>query len=429
MRMKFRTFVFIAGLFCGSTAFAQDPMGTYFLWQSGQYVATKVHTWASYSAGSDMLTNGFVNKLYLGGYIDDGLKSSVMKRQNRYNIVGATADLGIAGVFRFRKPDVVADGVTEISQKHFMSIRVRDRYRLDGAFGPEAFELAFYGNRPFRGQTVDLSDLKFRFLHWQQVQVQIPLSKTTGIGLSVLKGESFFKGETRKANLFTDPNGYALNVNADFTYQMSDTAKSSFKAWHGTGASLDLYQSFYFGMDQNYILHLAASDIGFIKWSGQSQTFQKDTSFSYTGFTIDDLTNLNDSSFAGLSTDSLLPTAQFKSVTTWLPATLQATFFVYNDGKWNGLVRASLYPNSTARPELKMTAMWKPNKHFRLHTSVAVGGFSRFRIPIETEIAFAKKIYVRGGIDNALAFIVPDKSGGQGAFLSLTYSFERGYSN
>ncbi|MGL4596448.1 MAG: hypothetical protein ACRCYO_02910, partial [Bacteroidia bacterium] len=257
--MKFRNLILSAGLFVGTSVFAQDPMETYFLWPSGQLIANKVQTWASYSAGSDMLTNGFVNKLYLGGYIDTDLKSSVMKRRNSYNVVGATADLGVAAVFRFRKPDDIGNGVTEISAKHFMSIRVRDRYRVDGTFGPEAFELAFYGNRPFRGQTADLSDLKFRFLHWQQVQVQLAISQTSGFAVSVLKGESFFNGETRKANLFTDPNGYALNVTADFTYQMSDTAKSSFKAWHGTGASIDLYKSFYFGLDKNYVLHLSAN--------------------------------------------------------------------------------------------------------------------------------------------------------------------------
>jgi hypothetical protein len=106
---------------------------------------------SNFFAGTASLTNGFINTLYLGGFIDTEMKNQQYDRLSEKNVVGAAAGMRFGGQWQdLKKP------ITHITWAD-------RRLIFNGSFPPDALRLAMDGNQQFKGQTANADRTKFDY--------------------------------------------------------------------------------------------------------------------------------------------------------------------------------------------------------------------------------------------------------------------------
>lgn len=380
---------------------------------------------ADYSLNSSAFTNYFISKFYKGGYIDTDLKNLVLGRMRNTNRVGADLNYGIYAAFK----------LDSIFHKKNVSIffSVRDRAHFDARFSKDFYKVGFYGNASFAGQTANLSDFNLNLLRYQQFQFGFFSSKLDsaarwGIGISFLKGEQFTSVLAKKAELFTSEDGQYIDFNTSLQVAQSDTSHKGLGAFNGYGASMDVYFEAPFKTRVgNSKLSVSVADIGLIRFNKNSLMLNQDSLFHYSGFRIKSVYDLQDSTFKNTSQDSIINSiVPFKkqAVSVTLPATLNLTFetnfskhFHLTEG-----IRYTFNANQTLLTYLKADFYITPR--FMISTTFGYGGYGKYNygVGIFANLGNGFVIYARS--NNIEGYIVPKKTTGQGAYISLVKNFK-----
>jgi hypothetical protein len=194
----------------------------------------------------------------------------------------------------------------------------------------DAFQLIFEGNAPFENKTASLNDITFQDLMYNQYSVGV--SKTSGhfffgINASYLQGFTDQQLKNPNGSLYTAPYGEYLDVAYNMTFNEATSGASHFFDLNGQGASADLK----FGYStENTNFSITVQDLGVIRWAKHPVSYRGDTSFTFNGIEIENLTNISGSGVQGLNLDSVISALSPKKSTaaynTLLPATFQATF-------------------------------------------------------------------------------------------------------
>ncbi|MDQ3110737.1 MAG: DUF5723 family protein, partial [Bacteroidota bacterium] len=263
---------------------AQDPMN-YVYHQYWTHRSENQRSCLSFSgeyqAGSDGLTNSFVNKFYKGGFIDSTTIAAQESELLPSNRIGGYAGLSFGYCWRM-DPD---------SGNWEFGISLRDRQALYGKFSADAFRLVFEGNRPFRGETANFDDTKLTYIHWQQLQFEAkfnaPDHKSDAvIGFSVLNGQQLQEINIRKGSIFTASDGSFIDVNATADYYQSDTSSSKWMSRNGAGSCFNFRFNAYVGDSSSRYksqFSFMVQDLGFIRWNENSRIYSADTNAHYTG--------------------------------------------------------------------------------------------------------------------------------------------------
>ena len=288
---------------------------------------TRIGLVGEYGINSNAFTTAFVSKFYKGGYIDAELKNDVLKRTENMNTIGADLNYGV----------YVGIKLDSIFHKKNISLffSLRDRAHFDARFSKDLYKVAFYGNAPYAGKTADFNDFNLNYLRYQQLQIGLFSSKYDsaarwGIAVSILKGEQYSSIFAQKAELFTSEDGQYIDFNTEMQVAQSDTANKGIGAFNGIGAGLDIYFEAPFKTRfGDSKLRVSVADIGVIKFNSSSLFSNQDSLFHYTGFQVNSIYDLQDSTFANTSQDSIINSiAPFKkqSFSVTLPTVLNLTY-------------------------------------------------------------------------------------------------------
>ncbi len=386
---------------------------------------TRIGLVGEYGINSNAFTTQFVSKFYKGGYIDAALKNDVLKRTEKMNTIGADLNYGV----------YVGIKLDSIFHKKNISLffSLRDRAHFDARFSKDLYKVAFYGNAPYAGKTANFNDFNLNYLRYQQLQIGLFSSKYDsaarwGIAVSILKGEQYSSIFAKKAEMYTSEDGQYIDFNTEMQVAQSDTANKGIGAFNGIGASFDIYFEAPFKTRfENSKLIISVADIGSIKFNNNSLYLNQDSLFHYTGFHVNSIYELQDSTFANASQDSIVNSiAPFKkkSISVTLPTVLNITY----ETKFNKHVEVTEGIRYVFNGNYHLLGYIKGNFIFNhqlsISTTFGYGGYGKFSYGIGVFANLGKGVIIYAGSNNLEGFIAPKKALGQSAYISLIKNFK-----
>jgi hypothetical protein len=313
------------------------------------------------------------------------------------------------------------------------SVSLKQRSINELRFTKDAFNVIFYGNAMYAGDSAHFDGSSFLGITFRQLQ--LGWQKSFGqkdAPWSIFVGVSFLQGITAndltvtKGNLYTEQNGEYVNLNSDFQYWTSDSTAAQLSNFKGIGASGDVVLSFPLGKKGNF--KFAINDLGFIRWSKLSKGYAGDTSIHFEGVQVTNLFAFQDTSFLKVNKDTILKRAGVKQVvqrfTTILPTTIS---MVYSINVWHNqaTLKAGLYYKPAFDPYPLVFASISTYKLKFVYPSlmVSAGGSQGFNAGFALSKVISRRIFITIGSENVLGIIAPNQFTSASAFAALSVKF------
>ena len=370
---------------------------------------------------SNAITSAFAADFLQGNYIDSTRKQQVSSRLKNANRIGYSLNYGIFGV-------LYNDTIKGKRAFNFF-IALRHKDYLNVAFPKDVFNVAFYGNASYAGKSAQLSPFSLNSISYQQLEIGSVCTNfggkaKFGMGISFLAGQQLQSINMANGSLYTDPLGQYLQLSSDAKYNASDSTPGH-NYLNGYGASLDFYFSAPYKVGKkDGIITIGITDLGFIKWNSHSLSYSKDTSYTYSGITINSLNDLQNAAINNLSKDSLqnkyFPLAR-KTFYTNIPTTLSVNTNTdlgkmhLELGFWyifNGNSMGYFY----VQGDKKFSNTWLAD------LQLGYGGYATYN----ASIGIAKQVKnteIKLGINHLQGMILPNDFGGAGLSVELLHSF------
>lgn len=374
---------------------------------------------ADYS--SSAVTSAFASNFLQGSYINDNLKQQVVSNLQTSNRLGYSLNYGAFGV-------LYNDTIKKHAFNFFVAMRHKDY--VNANFPPDVFNVAFYGNASYAGETAKLSPFNLNSMSYDQLEIgslctNVGGKAKLGIGVSFLAGQSLQQINMSTGYLYTDPYGQYLQLNSDTKYNASDSSPHPTYI-NGYGASLDVYFSVpYKLVSKNGVLSFSATDIGFIQWNPRSLTYNKDTTYTYNGFTINGLNDLQNAAINNLSKDSLqnkyFPLAR-KSFYTSIPTTISINSntdlgkMSLEIGGWY-IFNANTLPYYYIQGDKNFPHGWFTD------LQLGYGGYATYNASIGI-VKQIRNTEIKLGVYHLQGIVSPNELGGAGALIEIMHTFK-----
>ena len=293
----------------------------------------------------------------------------------------------------------------------------------------DAFQLIFEGNKPFENKTASLADINFQNLMYNQYSIGV--SKTdghffAGINVSYLQGYMNQQVKNPNGSIYTAPYGEYLNVSYNLTFNEATTGASKFFDLNGQGVSADLQ----FGYStEKTRFSVTVQDLGYISWGKHPVNYRGDTSLTYNGIEINNLTNVSSNGLQGLNLDSVIsalgPKKTNTAYNTTLPATIQATFsqlikLKKHDMIFTAGINTRLLTHYYAYGYVKTTFLL--DHDFATSVSAGAGGYSLFNLGFDVGKKW-KNLDFLIGTNNLIGCVVPMYYPGSSFYVRLATHF------
>jgi hypothetical protein len=293
----------------------------------------------------------------------------------------------------------------------------------------DAFQLIFEGNAPFENKTASLNDINFQDLMYNQYSVG--LSKTfghffVGVNVSYLQGFTDQQIKNPNGSLYTAPYGEYLDLSYNMTFNEATSGASHFFDLNGQGVSGDLQ----FGYStEKTRFSITVQDLGYLRWAKHPVSYRGDTSLTYNGIEISNLTNISGSGIQGLNLDSTIsalePRKSTRAYNTILPTTIQATVSQLFKLKKHDMV-LSIGVNTRflyhyyAYGYVKTTFLLDHN--WSTSVSAGAGGYSLFNLGYDFGKSWRNLDFLLG-TNNLIGCLVPMYYPGSSFYLRLVAHF------
>lgn len=385
---------------------------------------TSIQLGAEYLISSNSITNEFVKAYLSYTYIDSSLKNKVIEREYETNRFGGE----IQGNLYFSHHCDTFLGITDV--RYFVS--ARNRIHFNSKFPKGLFGLYFYGNSPYKGQSISLNDFSLNLLSYQQLQFGLVKNYNTistsyrwGASLSILKGQENLKIDIPAGSFFTQTDGEYINLVLDMKISQSDTSRRDILAYNGIGSSADLF--FSYSNSNALTFSLEINDIGFIRWNEKAVITEVDTSFRYEGADIDNLFDLEDSVYT-VSSDSsyfqeFLSNKKSQSYNTLLPIEFHLSVEkMFENLKIKTGIKYLYQANYLPYLYLKAGYLFSPKTLISL--MVLQGGYGNLNIGVELVKDFGEGFILALGSSYIDGYLLPSKVSSQGAYFSIIKYFK-----
>ncbi|MBT5439001.1 MAG: hypothetical protein HOK92_07345 [Flavobacteriales bacterium] len=326
-----------------------------------------VGDYQSTSMGKDI-----IKSFFYGGVIDESMKLSSSNRHDEINRFGI--DLNTEMVYNNHKINLFKDSLKGLVIKagiyNFSSL----------IYSKDLFDMAFYGNDMFTGDTAYFTGSQFNSMTFQKV----------GIGWLNKKSKSSFT-----LNLIGVNNYLNGLINEGYLYQSQDVDSLEFllsgegvrslesNYYKGFGLAVDIDYRFKMKKNEKDYVHfqLVLRNLGFA-YLNNTENYLSNGEISVGSYQINDLIN-SETIFSNpdqVATD-LSDTIITKGSLVMLPAMFQFTKLVdYNSSnQFQGFFGFRGYLNNAYVPMLFAGLDFKASKWCRLGAQTSYGGFSQLR--------------------------------------------------
>lgn len=380
---------------------------------------------AEFDVGSNGLQSAITNKLLFGGYIDQATKDRALNHMHGYNQFGINLNYDISAFFG-KKPKLT------------WLVGFKNQEVLNATYTKDAYELMFYGNKPFEGRTANLSNSNINALRFQELKFgalfqRVDTTAKIGISLSFLKGEQLLYVKTNSnSSLYTNSDGTELILQSNFDLALSDTStRKNVLSFNGVGASADIFfeTPYKSKIGTQSVLTVNANNIGFIHWRNNSVQYSSDSTIKFDGYHVNSIFDLKDSTLKKINGDSVLrkaTNARHQEFNTNIPTNLVIINKIYFGKKvfalstgFRQIFHANYKPYFFMEPEYKFI-----KGRFTVNVHVGYGGYTRLNFGIGLVYA-TQGWFFKLGSNSIQGYIAPKLAYGQGVFFSVAKKFKQ----
>jgi len=327
--------------------------------------------------GSTSLMNEFTKKLLYGGHIDQIVKDNSLAEHGYTNRFGTEVTSEIE--YRDYTANIGRSGNYGFLIKGGTSLQYATRYARD------AFQLLFYGNAGFQGDTAVLSGTSFFGMR----------STKLGFGLIHKKSKS-----NLSFNIYgiQDRTTGAIWNGAITQSSAIDTLKLGINAGYNSSIGSAYFKGIGFGVDFDLrvessiregvtnTFQFLARNIG-VGYANQSKSITIDSIYTYTGMTLDQLLGQSANYSVNGVADSLGVTTQMGKKWYALPGFIQMAKLVQEQAqqKVQSFYGVRLNMLSASAPMAYVGVDVKPFKNFHIAGNMSFGGYSDFRFGCYTQ--------------------------------------------
>ncbi|MCB0401295.1 MAG: hypothetical protein KDD41_04380 [Flavobacteriales bacterium] len=378
-----------------------------------------------YTYGSSVMDNQFMNKFLFGGTIDRADKDRQYGRLSGSNRLGADFNFKVTAEIPF---DTVF-GKPNLS----LLVGVESVDHIDAVFGEELFRLTFDGNKQFAGQTIDIGNTNYNQYRYQYLSLGFINHKffdegrmaREGVIVNLIKGQEHQAITVPEGSLYTEELGREIALDINYVYNATDTANKGWKAFTGWGISTDLFTEFY--LRNGAKIYMGVEDLGFIFWNKQSLEMATDSLYSFSGITIDNIFDLNDTILDKISKDSIVNSVATRNIkddySIALPTAIQLKYTKVLNEKWK--INAGLYYKilSNYFPLIYSNAYYYVNDKLSVKIQMAYGGYGTIHSGMAIAKSFGNSFRIYVGTNNLEGLILTDKAHSNSGFVGIKKYF------
>jgi len=374
-----------------------------------------------YFANSNAAPASIAYKLIFKGFISDKLKDRADKKIKSKLKFEDFMKTGITYRHYFPK----WDGILEVGYHH------RQMRYLTAP--KQAFELAFYGNARFEGDTADLSNISFLNLIYNQYSIGIQKNidygsyqmqfGISGSFLQCINNQQIKTGES--TFLYTAPDADSLILNYDLTFNTAREGATKFGQLNGAGASVDFNLAF---MNKDkWKISFDMFDIGYMSFRKTPVNYSAAKNIVFKGIVLPELTNFTAQTFDTLNLDSAvranLPSKSTNKYYLFLPFTAQLVFskpLAHNKLVLNVGLQYRYLPGYYVYGFAKLNYLMK--KDMVVSVTAGGGAYSSFNLGLEFSKHW-KYVDFTLGTANLIGLVAPAYYPGTSVYLRLGSSF------
>lgn len=375
--------------------------------------------------GSNAINNKFASTLFKSEFIDEELKNS--NHLKGKNILGT--DL-FSEIYIANMPDSMW-GLSNfgyrigLAHKQFRSVN----------FSDDLYNLIFFGNKQFAGESVNFSNTKFRSIDYQKLELGLFKNYSDNetrvniyFGLNLLKGQQIQSLNIFEGSLYTADDGNYLDLNTKLSYLTSDQSHKRISDFNGIGFSCDAVFTVE-DIDSKLSFTFASQDLGFISWHKKSYYSNLDTAISFDGIEITNILNIAQESIHGMSKDSLMDILYNNNDTVPFKVTIPEKLSLEIKKEWTGFINSAIigmsYIFDTGQPLPQFYAVQNATVSRWLDVGLIenYGGFTGFNAGVLLKIRPDKKFTLNVSSADLTGFIFPREAFARSIIVGLSYKF------
>ena len=340
-----------------------------------ELVFSGIADYQSTSIGKD-ITKSF----FYGGFINDGMKGQTSARQQLINRFGI--DLNSEIEYRNHTSKIFKDSTKGFLLKYGI-------YNFSAIeYAEDVFDLLFYGNSAFIGDTAFLTGSRFDSYTFQKIGFGwFDKYSKSSFTLNAIGVHNIISGRIENGSLYQSASIDSIGLSLDAKYNQSNS-----NAFCGFGLAVDIDYRFDMPKNKNEKIYfqLLMRNLGVVCLP-KVRSYSINSNVNYDAYSIDDLMNastiFNDTEGTlGSFSDSS------SSGTDWklLPALFQFTKLVDRSSmrKLQGFYGARAYLSSSFMPMFFSGMDYHPVKWYRIGLQASYGGFSNLRWGMYSALKF-----------------------------------------
>lgn len=350
------------------------------------------------------------------GFIDENAKQDLLDRTDDFLNFGAIQSWEISFVYQAHRR-------VKLLPIPKASVYLFNRSYTGMSLSKDLVELAFRGNKPFAGQSIENQSIAFQNWFYSGLGFQFGITVDTipiSVGIALTTVHDYNSVGAEIAQFSTTTNGTSIDFDGSYQY-LSSQANFDYDI-EGIGFALDLSSSETWGLNQ---LDIGIQDFGWVYFNGLEQ-IERDTSFSFRGLQLGNLFRPNDG-LVDEQRDSISGAlGGSKAVESWQLLPFRASMeyrrrLRKKSAHSLGLALDYLYlPSYSLRSEVYHSYSFGD---MQLRSGIAYGGFTNWALNLQLFWDFAEYWEMRLALQNINGLVFPNNFNGAGAFASLRYYF------
>ena len=323
-------------------------------------------------------TSFFVN----GGVINDDLIERSYNNLKSFNTLGG--NFGSEIDLNFYK--------IHFGKQQNLAFSLRLANNNIGALGysKDLFSLAFRGNAPSLGDTLDFNGTTLNYQSYNKIGVGLISRKSaSSFHVNFITSNAFGEAYLRNAELYTSPNGDSLNLDMDASASYSENNA----LFEGYGIGLDFNYNMRFGKPEDKfkgVLSFTVKDLGFV-YSSEVNNIDVLRELTFEGATFQDARSIFNKDAEEIL-DTLGISQNKAAKLRMLPAMIEVAKRVEESrkDKWQSFFGVRLYPNLASVPLAYAGAHLRINQRFSAGAQLSYGGFGGLRAGVYTRVKWSK---------------------------------------
>ena len=322
---------------------------------------------------STSMRNDFLKRIFLGGNINEAMKSNVLDRHKAINRFG----FDVQTEFEYRN-----NSKSFFKSKEWSWLVRGGAYTIgSGVYSTDLMRLALNGNQACLGDTIQMTGTGFNFYSFQKIGFGFHNRKTkSSFALNLVNLSSALNGTIFDGSLRNSAQGDTLFLAMDGQFNRFENARLS--SGIGFAIDFDFRIPFNWGENKTAFIQFQAKNLGFSFLTQPVQRYETDSNWVYNGFSVDQLTQENGPFGADFSVlDSLGVSPKSRRGILALPGFLQIGKIIdaQSNARFQAFYGVRVYPSLFFIPQAYAGVHSKLAENWVAGLSASYGGTGNFR--------------------------------------------------